>query len=272
MKCVVISGVSGGMGLETAKKLVSQGYHVFGLDLVEPKESFDGFTFFKGDVRDTSSIEKIYKKIEKNTDEIEAIINLAGTYDMDSLVEMSEKDFINIFNTNVFGVYRFNKTFLPLLKDKGRVIIVSSELAPLDPLPFTGLYGITKSTIEKYAYSLRMELQLLNKEVVVIRPGAVETPFLALSNTKINNFTDKTQLYKYNAERFLKIINSVESNNIPPIKIANLVSKILNKKRPKYLYKINRNKLLLLLDIMPKRFQNWVIKRILVGKKKKASH
>lgn len=266
MKYVLISGVSGGMGFATAKKFIENGYFVFGLDIRDLPETTDNLMFIKTDLREQEQIKKAYELISKETQEIDLIINMAGTYDINSLIEMSEEDFINIFNVNVFAVYRLNRTFEPLLKQKGKIIITSSELAPLDPLPFTGLYGITKETIEKYAFSLRMELQLLNKQVVVIRPGAVKTSFLDLSNERIEKFTDGTKLYKYNAERFYKIIHSVESRNIPPEKIANLAFKISKKKKPKYVYKINRNPLLLIMHILPKKLQNYIIKKILANK------
>ena len=66
----------------------------------------------------------------------------------------------------------------------------------------------------------------------------------------------------------MDITNKVEAKKIPPERIAKLTYKILRKKKPKYVYKINRNKLLLLLNLMPDRFQNWVIKKILLSKKK----
>jgi short-subunit dehydrogenase len=163
-------------------------------------------------------------------------------------------------------MYRVNKIFAPLLKEKGKVIMISSELAPLDPLPFTGLYGITKSTVEKYAYSLRMELQLLNKQVVLVRPGAVDTSFIAKSNVCIERFTNETKLYSYNAKRFMEIISGVEGKNIPPVRIADKICKILSKKKPKYVYKINRNFGLLLLNALPQRLQNYIIKKILTKK------
>ena len=269
MKSIIVSGVSGGMGLATAKKLIETGYHVFGLDIKAPKETLDNLTFIKTNLRDNKSISSAYIEISHQTKEIEAIVSMAGIYDVNSLVEISEEDFLRIFDINVFAIYRLNKTFLPLLKEKGKVIMVSSELAPLDPLPFTGLYGITKSTIEKYAYSLRMELQLLNKQVVVIRPGAVNTSLLDVSTSGIKRFSESTELYKYNASKFMEITNKVEAKKIPPERIAKLTYKILRKKKPKYVYKINRNKLLLLLNIMPDRFQNWVIKKILLSKSKK---
>ena len=266
MKYIVISGSSGGMGLQTVKKFTSDGYFVFGLDIKEPNQEIDNFKFIKTNLRDESSIVNAFNEVSRITKELTAIINMAGIYDLNSLVEMSEADFIKIFDINVFSIYRLNKVFLPLLIEKGKIIITSSELAPLDPLPFTGIYGITKSTIEKYAYSLRMELQLLNKYVVVIRPGAVSTTLLDVSTTRIERFTNETKLYKYNASRFKKITDKVESKKISPIKIANLAYKIVNKKKPRYVYKINRNPLLLLLNALPKRLQNYIIKKILLSK------
>ena len=263
MKYVVLSGVSGGMGLATAKKLVTSGYYVFGLDIKEPKEKIDNLTFIKTDLRDMESVKSAFELVKKTTSEIESIISMAGIYDLNSLIEMSEEDFIRIFDINVFAIYRLNKVFVPLLKDKGKVVMVSSELAPLDPLPFTGLYGITKSTIEKYAYSLRMELQLLGKQVVVIRPGAVNTSLLDVSTIRIDRFSSETELYKYNAEKFKKITNSVENRKISAEKIGDLTIKILKKKNPKYVYKINRNFGLLLLNALPQRMQNWIIRKIL---------
>ena len=94
MKYVVLSGVSGGMGLATCKKLVASGYHVFGLDIKSPKEDIKELTFIKTDLRDTKSIEASYIEVSHKAKEIDAIISMAGIYDVNSLVEMSEDAFI----------------------------------------------------------------------------------------------------------------------------------------------------------------------------------
>ena len=259
-KSVLITGVSGGMGLATAKKLISLGYQVYGLDIKEPAEELDGLSFIKTDLTKLEEVESAFNKVN---DELDAIINTAGIYDLNSLIEISEQEFIRIFNINVFSIYRVNKTFLPKLKEKGRIIMVSSELAPLDPLPFTGLYAITKSTIEKYAYSLRMELQLLGYKVILIRPGAVDTGLIEVSTTKLDQFTNSTTHYQYNAQKFKQIVDSVESKKVSPDKIANVIYKAMSKKRPKYVYKVNRNKGLLILNMLPKSWQHRIIKKIL---------
>ena len=268
MKYAVLTGASGGMGLAIAKELTANGYYVFGLDIKKPEVELENFEFIKTNIREQHDIEHAFKKINKSEIKLDAIISTAGIYDMNSLIEMSEEDFIKIFDINVFGIYRLNKAFVPILKEGGKVVMISSELAPLDQLPFTGIYGITKSTVEKYAFSLRMELQLLNKQVVVIRPGAINTQMIDSSNASIEKFTNNTTNYKWNARKFKKVIDNVESRKIPAKRIGKLVRKILNKKKPKYVYKINRNFLLLLMHCLPKRTQNWAIKKILLSKEK----
>ena len=266
MKYIVLSGFSGGMGFETAKTLSQNGYFVFGLDINEPQTKLPNTEFIQTNLRDTNSIKAAFDYIKNKCYEIEAIISMAGIYDLNSLVEMKEEDFIRIFDINVFAIYRLNKMFLSLLKKKGKIIMVSSELAPLDPLPFTGIYGISKSAIEKYAYALRMEVQLLDIYVSIIRPGAVATSLLDVSTSRIDKFAHETELYKYNANKFQKITTSVESRKIPASKIGQLTLKIVKKKKPKYVYKINRNPLLLILNFLPQRLQNYIIKKILLSK------
>ena len=263
---IILTGASGGIGFEIAKKFTNEGYRVFGLDIKEPKDNLNNFSFIKTDITSEAQIISAYRYVSQECRCIDAIISAAGIYDLNSLVEISEEDLIKMFNINVFAMYRVNKTFLPLLKSNGKVIMISSELGPLDPLPFTGLYGITKSTVEKYAYSLRMELQLLGHQVVLIRPGAVDTGLLNISEEKLQKFTKETKYYSYNSRKFKDVVDKVESKKIAPSKIANLIYKVNLKRNPKYVYKINRNFGLLLLNAMPQRFQNWIIKKILTSK------
>ena len=262
-KAILLTGVSGGVGFEIAKKYISEGYLVFGLDLKEPKEILDNLVFIKTDITKEDEVNNAFKIVETKTDGLTNIICAAGIYDLNSLIEISEEEFIRIFNINVFSIYRVNKTFLPLLKEKGKIIMISSELGPLDPLPFTGLYGITKTTVEKYAYSLRMELQLLGYQVVLIRPGAIDTGLLDVSAMKLDKFIEETKHYKTNSKRFKKIVNSVENKKVPPARIAELIYKVSNKKKPRYVYNINRNMGLRLLNALPQRTQNYIIKKIL---------
>lgn len=267
MKSVLITGAYGGMGYATAKLLSKSGYVVFALDkkTLPPEENIIPV---ETDLKDLDSIKNAYSKVKEQTNELKAIIHFAGIYRLDSLIEMSENRFTEIFDINVFGAYRVNKTFFPLLNDGGRIIITTSELAPTDPLPFTGIYAISKSALEKYAFSLRMELQLKNISVSVIRPGAVKTGLLSDSTRELDNFCNNTKIYTYNAEKFKKIMDNVEAKNVSPEKIAKIALKSLSARRPKYVYNVNRNPLLKILNILPAKWQTKIIGRILKSGKK----
>lgn len=261
MKNILITGVCGGMGYAAARQFAEAGFRVFGIDR---RPSCDlPIEYFCADITDESSIDEVHAEISAKTEKLDAVLHFAGIYNLDSLIEISEEEFVKIFNINLFGIYRVNKAFVPMMEKGGRIVITSSELAPLDPLPFTGLYAISKSAVEKYAYSLRMELNLHGIFVSVIRPGAVKTGMLGVSTAALEDFCKRTKRYSYNAKNFRRVVDSVETKNVRPEKIADTAFKAVSAKRPKYIYNINRNPLLRLLNVLPKRMQVWIITKIL---------
>lgn len=262
MKDIVITGALGGMGRATALSLRDAGYRVFALD-VEACEREENIIPIRVDVTSEESVISAFEEVRSQADSLFAVIHFAGIYMLDSLVEMRAESFKRIFEVNAYGVYLVNKTFFPLMKEGTRVIITTSELAPLDPLPFTGIYAVTKAALDKYAYSLRMELQLLGISVSVLRAGAVETKMLGASTDALDRFCENTKLYTCNAERFKRIVNRIEARCVPPENIAKKVTRVLRKRNPVFAYSINRNPLLILLNILPKRLQLWIIRFVL---------
>ena len=262
MKDVLITGAAGGMGRAAALLLRDKGFRVFALDRRCPEKQ-EGIIPIEADITTSESVKSALEKVKSYTDNLYDVLHFAGIYMLDSLVEIEDSAFERIFKVNVHGAFLVNKTFLPLLKKGSRIVITTSELAPLDPLPFTGIYAVTKAALDKYAYSLAMELQLMDIKVSVLRAGAVETGMLGVSTDHLDRFCKETNLYSCNSKKFKDIVDRVEARCIPPEKIAKKVHRILNKKSPAFAYSINRNPLLLMLNILPKRFQLWVIKQVL---------
>lgn len=261
-KYALVTGAYGGMGYQTVKALAKGGYIVFALDK-RVKEAEENIFPLEADITDTESLKKAFEKVKSVTDELFAIVHFAGVYMLDSLIELEDEAFDKIFKINVYGAFYVNKIFMPMLKKGCKILITTSELAPLAPLPFTGIYAVTKAALDKYAYSLRMELQLLGVDVSVLRAGAVSTGMLGVSTDALDKFCEKTAIYQCNADRFRKIVNGVEAKSVSPEKIAKKTFKILQKKKMKFVYTINRNKLLLLLNVLPKSWQCFAIKKIL---------
>ena len=262
MQSILITGASGGMGKATVNQLKKQGFRIFALDRkpTEPEENVIPVT---ADLTDPESVERAVEAVRACTDSLHAIIHFAGIYMLDSLAEMPYEEFKKAFEVNVFGAFLINKAFLPLLKRGSRILITTSELAPLAPLPFTGLYAITKSALDGYAYSLAMELQLLGISVSVLRAGAVDTGMLGVSTAALDRFVGETELYSCNAKRFKRIVDGVEAKKIPPEKIARKAENILSKKNPSFIHHVNRNPLLLMLNVLPRTLQLSIIRTVL---------
>jgi NAD(P)-dependent dehydrogenase (short-subunit alcohol dehydrogenase family) len=262
MKSILITGAYGGMGRAAIDLFKKQGYRVFALDR-SVGEAEENVIPIAADVTSEESVLAALATVAERAERLDAILHFAGIYMLDSLVEMDSEAFDRIFAVNLRGVFLVNKIFLPMLGVGSRVLITTSELAPLDPLPFTGIYAVTKAALDKYAYSLAMEMQLLGIKVSVLRAGAVETGMLGVSTSALDRFCEKTDLYSCNAERFKRIVDRVEARCVPPQRIAEKCASILKKRNPSFVYHINRNPLLLLLNALPKRLQLFVIRKIL---------
>ena len=109
--------------------------------------------------------------------------------------------------------------------------------------------SVVNNLLEAYKY-----IQQNEPDLIIISDSIPES---------LEEFCNKTKLYSYNAKKFKEIVNKVETKNIEPSKLACKVQKILEKKNPKFAYKINANFYLRLLSKMPKKFQFWVIKKVL---------
>ena len=262
MKNILVTGAYGGMGSATVKALADGGYRVFALDR-RVGDAAENVIPIEADITSEQGVLKAFETVREQAKSLYAIIHFAGIYMLDSLVEMSSEEFRRIFDVNLYGAFLVNKTFLPLLVSGSRILITTSELAPLDPLPFTGIYAVTKGALDKYAYSLRMELQLLGISVSVLRAGAVDTGMLGASTAALDRFCEKTELYTCNAARFKEIVDRVEARCISPSRLASCAVGIVEKKTPRFTYAVNRNPLLRLLNLLPKRMQLFVIRLIL---------
>ena len=263
MKHMLITGGSGGIGRATSVCFSQKGWKVYSCD-VAPLESTDqNIIPMVMDIRSAESVAAVHALVEADTDHLDAIINLAGIYIMDSLVEVPEEDFLRMFDINVNGAYRVNKQFLPLIKNGGRIIIITSELSGLDPLPFNGIYNITKTTLEAYAHSLRLELALLDIPVITIRPGPVDTKLLSDSFSSMERMCANTRLYSTNAAQFHHIMKKATGKYMPPEKLAGIIYRAAVVLHPRTTYTVGAGLALRLFSALPAKTQAALLKKLL---------
>lgn len=261
MRNVLITGVSSGIGNALAKVYTDNGFNVYGLDLNTCENNC--FSFFKADITNKVDLENICNKLNEEKIVLDMIINVAGIHKMAALVESDYQMMKKVIDVNLCGTMLVNRTFHKLLKEKGKIIIVTSEVASFDPLPFNGLYNVSKSALDTYAQALRQELNLLNQKVITIRPGAVETNLSNNSLVDTEKLANNTVLYKKQSSKFLHFVKKFTGTPMKSSKLSTYIYKISIKNNPRYIYKKHQNIGLVLLSILPKRLQCSIIKSLL---------
>ena len=260
---ILITGAANGIGKSVCESLLENEKNtIFALDICEFNYQHSNLKTYSCDICDIESLNQIFLNLKNKNITLDVIINIAGIFIIDSFIEVSSEELHKIFNVNLFGTININKIFFPLLKENGRRIITSSEVAPLDPMPFNGIYNVTKTAIDSYSQALRQELNFLGYKVITIRPGAFDTKLANNSLIKTKELMNKTNLYKNHSKKFYIIVKKFMGKPKDPKKIAKVYLKAVYRKKPKLIYKKNTNKLLALLNILPKRLQCFIIKLI----------
>ncbi|OYU79904.1 MAG: short-chain dehydrogenase [Flavobacterium sp. BFFFF1] len=109
------------------------------------------------------------------------LINNAGAGVYGSVAETTEDAFDSMMNIHLKGVYFLTQKLLPLIKDGGRIVNISSGLTRVT-FPNVSAYAIMKGAIETYTKCLAKELGSRNITVNVVAPGAIATDFGGGSN------------------------------------------------------------------------------------------
>ena len=259
---ILITGASSGIGQAVSEYFIERGHTVYGIDLTEPAPK-ENLRSFAADITDEAALLNVKAYLQENGITLDAILNIAGIHMMASLVESDYARMKKVIDINLSGTMLVNHVFHDCLADNGRIVIVTSEVAGFDPMPFNGLYNVSKTALDTYAQALRQELNLIGQKVVTIRPGAIETPLSSESMKATQNLADTTVLYKKQAKNFAGLAAQFMGTPIKPEVLAALIYKATTAKHPKLIYKKHQNIGLVLLNALPKRLQCAAIKLLL---------
>jgi NAD(P)-dependent dehydrogenase (short-subunit alcohol dehydrogenase family) len=117
------------------------------------------------------------------------LINNAGVGAQASFMETTEAQFDQLLNIHFKGAFFLTQKLLPLMKDGGRIVNISSGLARFS-LPGYSAYAAMKGAIEVLSRYLAKELGPRRIAVNVIAPGAIETDFgggMVRDNKQVND-------------------------------------------------------------------------------------
>ena len=134
------------------------------------------------DVTDPAQVDSVVKQAFAKFGQVDVLVNNAGYGVAGAIEEVSEAEFMPMFETNVFGLLRVTRAFLPhLRKQRSGHIINLSSIGGLVASPGIGFYNATKFAVEGLSEALAAELAPLGIHVTIVEPGPFRTDFLGRS-------------------------------------------------------------------------------------------
>lgn len=203
IKVAVITGGSRGLGRSTVINLAKRGVHsifTFNSGEQEAKEvtqaateagakaiaihldtaNIAGFDAFATQVKNALA--------ELNTDKFNYLVNNAGISNHTPFMQVTEEELDLQFQVNFKGVFFLTQKLLPLLRDGGQIVNISSGVTRFVN-PNSVAYATVKGAIEVFTRYMAHDLGPRNISVNTMAPGAIQTDFsggVVRDNPEIN--------------------------------------------------------------------------------------
>ncbi len=175
-KSAVVTGASSGIGAATALALAREGARVVGgarrSDRIQPP-----VTALELDVTDPASCERFVNAANEELSGVDILVNAAGlALGRDVFDESTEADEHTVLETNVNGLIRMTRLFLPRIRDGGHIVNIGS-IAGRQAYEKAAVYVASKFAVRGFTYALREDLLGRPIHLTTVDAGLVDTNF-----------------------------------------------------------------------------------------------
>lgn len=191
-KIAIVTGSSRGLGKNTALALAKKGVDVIVTYRSSEAEANSVVSAIAAlgakavalhlDTSGTKTFDGFVEQVKQvlrdtwQTEQFDFLVNNAGTGIHASFAETTEAEFDQMMNVHLKGVFFLTQKLLPLTKDGGRIVNLSSGLARFAN-PGYAAYASMKGAIEVLTRYMAKELGQRQIAVNTVAPGAIETDF-----------------------------------------------------------------------------------------------
>jgi len=183
-----ITGASTGFGRLLAEEVLKRGEHVIAtardqsrvadLERQYPETA----RTIALDVTKPAEIASVAKQAIAAFGHVDVLVNNAGYGVTGAIEEVSEDEFEPMFQTNIYGLIRTTRAFLPYFRQQRSGYIINlSSIGGLVGGAGWGFYHTTKFAVEGFSEALAAEMKPLGVHVTIVEPGPFRTDFLGRS-------------------------------------------------------------------------------------------
>ncbi len=196
-KIAIVTGATGGIGFEVAKRLGQDGYTVIlngieddkGTERIEELTS-QGITaeYYGFDVTNEEAVTSNINAIGEKYGKIDVLVNNAGGLGGRSRFEDMTTDFYrSVMALNLDSTFFASRAAIPYLKkgENASIINYTSNAGWTAGGPGAGIYGTSKAGVNAITRALAKDLAEYGIRVNAVSPGTIDTPFHAqIKSTK----------------------------------------------------------------------------------------
>jgi NAD(P)-dependent dehydrogenase (short-subunit alcohol dehydrogenase family) len=177
MRTVVITGANRGIGLELMRQSKVRGEDVIAV-CRKRSDALDklGVRVEDGiDVSDGASVAALKQRLKGVS--VDLLINNAGILEREALGEIDYGSIERQLEVNALGPLRVTEALLPMIKDGGKIVIITSRMGSIADNGSGGYYGyrMSKAAVNAAGVSLARDVRGRGIAVALIHPGMVNT-------------------------------------------------------------------------------------------------
>jgi NAD(P)-dependent dehydrogenase (short-subunit alcohol dehydrogenase family) len=245
-KIAVITGASSGIGLLSTVELGKAGFRVIAsMRDLKRRERLDQAVASAGlvnrvdirrlDITEIAAIPDFVRDLIRDYGRIDVLVNNAG-FAVAGFAEDMKLDEIRMqFETNFFGHVAVTQAVLPTMRQQrsGHIIMISS-ISGLHGFFSVSSYAAAKFALEGWSESLRLEVNALGINIVLVEPGAYETDIWTRNSYIGQKTQDGTSPNRERGARFKDKVQSIRKRD--PIEVARMVARIAQDPSPRLRY------------------------------------
>ena len=227
---VLITGGAGGVGRETAARMLASGARVISADIPGATRHADGTLAFAGDLARQNELERLFALVDAELGGLDVLVACAGL-PSESLMDISDEGWRQVIDANLVSYVGCTKKAIERIRrsgrDGGQVILVGSISVHIKAVG-ESVYNASKGGVALFAETLRKEMIPEKIRVTLIEPGAIATHLQPYDDDKLAEFEDKLEMLPAAevAEAILFAATRPPGVDVVTLRIEPLVQKI----------------------------------------------
>lgn len=227
---VLVTGGAGGVGRETAARMLAAGAQVVSADIPGATRHAMGAVAYSGDLARQEEIERLFHFVDDQLGGLDILVACSGL-PAEPLMTISDAGWRRVIDANLVSYVGCAKKAIDRIRQSGRqdgqLIFVGSISVHIKAVG-ESVYNASKGGVALFVETLRKEMIPEKIRVTLIEPGAIATHLQPFSEEKLHQFEDAHEMLPAAevAEAILFAATRSPGVDVVTLRIEPLVQKI----------------------------------------------